>query len=62
MASAAPGVSCRRLWPEPELVLQQVTEWAERIAPEHHGLKRVDVFSSYGHGDVLPRDSRWLWD
>jgi hypothetical protein len=42
-------------------VLQQVTEWAERIAPEHHGLKRVDVFSSYGHGDVLVRDSRWLW-
>jgi predicted nucleotidyltransferase len=47
--------------PKPERVLQQVTEWAERIAPEHHGLKRVGVLGSYGRGDALARDSRWLW-
>jgi UTP:GlnB (protein PII) uridylyltransferase len=39
-------------WPEPELVLQQVTEWAERVAADHPGLVRVGVFGSYGRGDA----------
>lgn len=39
-------------WPEPELVLQQVRDWAERVAADHPGLVRVGVFGSYGRGDA----------
>jgi hypothetical protein len=39
-------------WPEPELVLHQVQEWAERVAADHPGLVRVGVFGSYGRGDA----------
>ena len=39
-------------WPEPELVLQQVAGWAERMAVQHPGLERVGVFGSYGRGDA----------
>jgi len=39
-------------WPEPELVLQQVHDWAERVAADHPGLVRVGVFGSYGRGDA----------
>lgn len=38
--------------PEPELVLRQVKEWAERVAAEHPGLVQVGVFGSYGRGDA----------
>ena len=38
-------------WPEPELVLRQVTDWAGRMAAEHRGLERVGVFGSYGRGE-----------
>jgi hypothetical protein len=40
------------LWPEPEIVLRQTTDWAERMAGEHAGLDRVGVFGSYGRGDA----------
>lgn len=39
-------------WPEPELVLRQVTDWAMRMAAEHRGLERVGVFGSYGRGEA----------
>jgi UTP:GlnB (protein PII) uridylyltransferase len=39
-------------WPEPEHVLQRVTDWAERMAVEHPGLERVGVFGSYGRGEA----------
>lgn len=39
-------------WPEPELVLQQVRDWAERVAADHPGLVRVGVFGSYGRSDA----------
>ena len=39
-------------WPEPELVLQQVGDWVERIAADHPGLVRVGVFGSYGRSDA----------
>ena len=39
-------------WPEPELVLHQVRDWAERVAADHPGLVRVGVFGSYGRGDA----------
>ena len=39
-------------WPDPEQVVGQVTDWAERIAADHPGLQRVGVFGSYGRGDA----------
>ncbi|MFM7169359.1 MAG: nucleotidyltransferase domain-containing protein [Cyanobium sp.] len=39
-------------WPEPETVLRQTTEWAERVAREHPGLERIGVFGSYGRGNA----------
>jgi UTP:GlnB (protein PII) uridylyltransferase len=39
-------------WPEPDLVLRQVTTWAERVAIDHQGLERAGVFGSYGRGDA----------
>ena len=39
-------------WPEPDLVLRQVRDWAERVAADHPGLVRVGVFGSYGRGDA----------
>ena len=39
-------------WPEPDLVLRQVRDWAERVAADHPGLVQVGVFGSYGRGDA----------
>ena len=39
-------------WPEPEQVLRQEADWAERLAPDHPGLQRVGVFGSYGRGET----------
>ena len=39
-------------WPEPEQVLRQVADWAERLAADQPGLQRVGVFGSYGRGDA----------
>ncbi len=39
-------------WPEPELVLSQVCDWAAQVAAEHPSLERVGLFGSYGRGDA----------
>ena len=39
-------------WPEAELVLAQVRDWAVAVAGQHPGLDRVGVFGSYGRGEA----------
>jgi predicted nucleotidyltransferase len=39
-------------WPEAELILAQVRDWAVAVAAQHPGLERVGVFGSYGRGEA----------
>jgi predicted nucleotidyltransferase len=41
-------------WPEAELILAQVRDWAVAVAvaAQHPGLVRVGVFGSYGRGEA----------